>query len=100
MSFTLLYTGFEQTPDWPRILATGKTTNTCAVGLSRYGSRNGAWAATTSLGTGLAGSPVLKRNMSQGLRDPRPVARVPQERRYFARKAVVRAQASSAASLR
>jgi hypothetical protein len=31
--FTLLYTGFEQTPDWPRILATGKSTNTCAVGL-------------------------------------------------------------------
>jgi hypothetical protein len=31
--FTLLYTGFEQSPDWPRILATGKSANTCAVGL-------------------------------------------------------------------
>ena len=31
--FTLLYTGFEQTPDWPRILAAGSSTNTCAVGM-------------------------------------------------------------------
>jgi hypothetical protein len=42
MSFTLLYAGFAQTPDGPRILATGKSTNTCAVGLSRYGSRSSA----------------------------------------------------------
>lgn len=31
--FTLLYTGFEQIPDWPRILATASGRETCAVGL-------------------------------------------------------------------
>jgi hypothetical protein len=31
--FTLLYTGFEQPPDWPRILDTAASTNSCAVGL-------------------------------------------------------------------
>jgi hypothetical protein len=31
--FTLLYTGFEQTPDWPRMLDEAKGKETCAVGL-------------------------------------------------------------------
>jgi hypothetical protein len=31
--FTLLYTGFEQEPDWPRILDTASGTATCAIGL-------------------------------------------------------------------
>ncbi len=31
--FTLFYTGFEERPDWPRILDTGTSTNTCAVGM-------------------------------------------------------------------
>jgi hypothetical protein len=31
--FTLLYTGFEQAPDWERILDTGASSNTCAVGM-------------------------------------------------------------------
>jgi len=31
--FTLFYTGFEQAPDWPRILETGTGTSTCAVGM-------------------------------------------------------------------
>jgi hypothetical protein len=31
--FTLLYTGFEQAPDWARILDTAKSNETCAIGL-------------------------------------------------------------------
>jgi hypothetical protein len=31
--FTLLYTGFEQAPDWPRMLDEAKGKETCAVGL-------------------------------------------------------------------
>jgi hypothetical protein len=31
--FTLFYTGFEQTPDWPRMLDEAKGKETCAVGL-------------------------------------------------------------------
>ena len=30
--FTLFYTGFEQPPDWTAILATAKSSETCAVG--------------------------------------------------------------------
>jgi len=30
--FTLFYTGFEQVPDWTRILDTGTSSDTCAVG--------------------------------------------------------------------
>ena len=30
--FTLFYTGFEQAPDWTRILDTAKSSETCAVG--------------------------------------------------------------------
>ena len=32
--FTLFYTGFEQVPDWTRILDTGSSQNTCAVGFA------------------------------------------------------------------
>jgi hypothetical protein len=31
--FTLFYTGFEQAPDWTRILDTAKSSETCAIGL-------------------------------------------------------------------
>jgi hypothetical protein len=31
--FTLFYTGFEQPPDWSRILDTAKSSETCAIGL-------------------------------------------------------------------
>ena len=30
--FTLFYTGFEQPPDWTRILDTARSSETCAVG--------------------------------------------------------------------
>ena len=32
--FTVFYTGFEQAPDWERILETGKSRATCAVGFA------------------------------------------------------------------
>ena len=31
--YTLFYTGFEQAPDWARILETAKSSETCAVGV-------------------------------------------------------------------